>query len=120
MAEDWTWDNEDYEYYLSLQVLPPIERLCEAIEGTDRTRLAECLGLDPARFKTYTSTTALDNDRDFHTLDSQIPDSERFKDAIPLKLRCRYCHEVADFRGVQNDTVQTFRPTPTFCHPWLI
>ena len=34
----------DYEYYISQQVLPPIERLCEPIEGTDRSRLAECLG----------------------------------------------------------------------------
>ena len=34
----------DYEHYLSQQVLPPIERLCEPIEGTDRARLAECLG----------------------------------------------------------------------------
>jgi DNA polymerase alpha subunit A len=34
----------DFEYYLSQQVLPPIERLCEPIEGTDRARLAECLG----------------------------------------------------------------------------
>ncbi|KAK7051399.1 DNA-directed DNA polymerase alpha catalytic subunit pol1 [Paramarasmius palmivorus] len=33
----------DYEYYLSQQVLPPVERLCEPIEGTDRARLAECL-----------------------------------------------------------------------------
>lgn len=34
----------DYEYYLSQQLLPPIERLCDSIEGTDRARLAECLG----------------------------------------------------------------------------
>lgn len=34
----------DYEFYLSQQVLPPIERLCDSIEGTDRSRLAECLG----------------------------------------------------------------------------
>jgi DNA polymerase alpha subunit A len=34
----------DYEFYLSHQVLPPIERLCEPIEGTDRARLTECLG----------------------------------------------------------------------------
>ncbi|KAG6877195.1 hypothetical protein C0993_009512, partial [Termitomyces sp. T159_Od127] len=33
----------DFEYYLAHQVLPPIERLCEPIEGTDRARLAECL-----------------------------------------------------------------------------
>lgn len=34
----------DYEYYLGHQVLPPVERLCGPIEGTDRSRLAECLG----------------------------------------------------------------------------
>lgn len=34
----------DFEYYLAHQVLPPIERLCEPIEGTDRARLAECFG----------------------------------------------------------------------------
>ena len=35
----------DYDHYLSHQILPPIERLCEPIEGTDRARLAECLGM---------------------------------------------------------------------------
>lgn len=35
----------DYEYYLVHQILPPIERLCDPIEGTDRARLAECLGM---------------------------------------------------------------------------
>lgn len=34
----------DYDFYLSLQILPPVERLCESIEGTERARLAECLG----------------------------------------------------------------------------
>jgi len=34
----------DNDYYLSQQILPPVERLCEPIEGIDRARLAECLG----------------------------------------------------------------------------
>lgn len=34
----------DNEYYLSSQILPSIGRLCEPIDGTDRPRLAECLG----------------------------------------------------------------------------
>ncbi|GBE87522.1 hypothetical protein SCP_1101990 [Sparassis crispa] len=38
----------DYEHYLAHQILPPIERLCE---GTDRSRLAECLGLDASRYR---------------------------------------------------------------------
>lgn len=34
----------DYDFYLDGQILQPILRLCESIEGTDRARLAECLG----------------------------------------------------------------------------
>lgn len=34
----------DYDHYLSQQIFPPVERLCDPIEGTDRARLAECLG----------------------------------------------------------------------------
>ena len=41
-------DPTDYQHYLSQQILPPIERLCEPIEGTDRARLAECLGMSYA------------------------------------------------------------------------
>lgn len=34
----------DFGVYLGHQVLPPIERLCEPIEGTEKARMAECLG----------------------------------------------------------------------------
>jgi hypothetical protein len=40
----------DREWYLANQVHPPVVRLVEAIEGTDGARIAECLGLDPAKF----------------------------------------------------------------------
>ena len=43
----------DYEYYLSQQILPPIERLCEPIEGTDRARLANCLGKSSGGYLSY-------------------------------------------------------------------
>jgi DNA polymerase alpha subunit A len=39
-----TFPRTDFEVYLASQVLPPIERLCEHIEGTEKARLAECLG----------------------------------------------------------------------------
>jgi DNA polymerase elongation subunit (family B) len=37
-------DGLDYDFYLDVQILQPILRLCENIEGTERARLAECLG----------------------------------------------------------------------------
>ncbi|KAK0468553.1 DNA polymerase family B-domain-containing protein [Armillaria novae-zelandiae] len=62
----------DYQYYLSQQILPPIERLCDPIEGTDRTCLAECLG------------NSFSEERAFASLDSRISDIEQFKDATPF------------------------------------
>lgn len=41
----------DNEYYLANQVHPVVSRLCAPIEGTDAARLADCLGLDPSRFR---------------------------------------------------------------------
>lgn len=40
----------DIEYYTAQQLHPVVSRLCAPIEGTDAGRLAECLGMDPARF----------------------------------------------------------------------
>ncbi|KAG5220024.1 DNA-directed DNA polymerase alpha catalytic [Salix suchowensis] len=71
----------DHEYYIAHQILPPIQRLCEYIEGTDKARLAESLdpdgegGMDAA----------------FSPLDAQISDQERYKDATPFMVKCRGC-----------------------------
>ncbi|KAI0255725.1 DNA polymerase alpha catalytic subunit [Lactifluus subvellereus] len=90
----------DYEYYLVHQVLPPIERLCDPMEGTDRARLAECLGLDPGRYRS-TTTNETEEGR-FSTLESQLPESERYKDAVPFVVRCRACECCVAFAPVAN------------------
>ncbi len=91
----------DYDFYLSQQVLPPIERLCDEIEGTDRARLAECLGLDPARYQNQSTSSAAE--KEFFTFDSQVSDKERFKDADPLILRCRSCKTESAFTSLIED-----------------
>lgn len=40
----------DVEWYLTQQILPPIARLCEPIEGTSSASIAERLGLDGSKF----------------------------------------------------------------------
>jgi DNA polymerase alpha subunit A len=93
----------DFEHYLALQILPPVERLCENIEGTDRMRLAECLGLDASRYATHSASGAIDpsNGREFVTLDSQVPDEVRYAKCEQLKLRCSACGEASSFEGLQ-------------------
>ncbi|KAH9066550.1 DNA polymerase alpha catalytic subunit [Lactarius vividus] len=92
-------DELHYEYYLAHQILPPIERLCDPIAGTDRARLAECLGLDPGR---YRSTVTETEERRFNTLESRIAESERYKDAAPFVVRCRACEGSVAFAPVTN------------------
>ena len=93
--------SSDYDFYLSLQILPPVERLCDPIEGTERSRLAEILGLDASRFRTQQAI--LENEREFHSFESQVSDAERFRLCEPLKIRCRICKEEQPFGGLMDN-----------------
>jgi DNA polymerase alpha subunit A len=91
----------DIDYYLHKQILPPVERLCAPISGTNVTMLAECLGLDTSKYRVSSASgTANSNDQEIQPLESQIPDSVRFKDALPLHLRCRMCKTSFGYRGL--------------------
>ncbi|PCH44462.1 hypothetical protein WOLCODRAFT_105176 [Wolfiporia cocos MD-104 SS10] len=110
----------DYEYYLSQQILPPIERLCEPIEGTDRARLAECLGLDASRYRS--SAAGESEERHFGTLDSLMSDAERYKDADPFVVRCRSCHGQVAFDPINQRNTSILLvtgPTCPACHTTL-
>ncbi|KAI8147542.1 hypothetical protein BJV82DRAFT_654233 [Fennellomyces sp. T-0311] len=88
----------DIDWYLNQQVHPPVGRLCSPIDGTDIGRLAQCLGLDGSKFNVG-RTYAEDND-EFLTLESQINDTERFKDAKRLVIRCNDCRHEQEFEGI--------------------
>lgn len=88
----------DYRYYLAHQILPPIERIAESIEGTDRARLAECLGLDVHVYAAAPS--AADASREFAPLDSQVPSAVRYAHCAPVVFRCRACHAETAFDGI--------------------
>ncbi|ORX91154.1 hypothetical protein K493DRAFT_409457 [Basidiobolus meristosporus CBS 931.73] len=95
----------DIEWYLNQQVHPPVARLCDPIEGTDAAHIAHCLGLDSSK---YHSTAARASNERFTTLDSQIPDADRFKNATRFSPKCRHCHQVYEFPGtavVQDSSV---------------
>ncbi|KAI9890987.1 MAG: DNA polymerase alpha catalytic subunit [Vezdaea aestivalis] len=87
----------DAEWYISKQIFPPIERLCENVEGTDKVRLGECLGLDIRQSQTYDSHNQ--EQVEIFPLESQIDDSVRFQDCGRLSLRCRKCKQSAEFHG---------------------
>lgn len=90
----------DIEYYLYKQILPPIERLCAPLPGTDSVRLAECLGLDTRKYQITSSSHSQQQNSEIFPLESQIPDNIRFKDAARLNLRCRSCQTTTTFEGL--------------------
>lgn len=92
----------DFEHYLALQVLPPIERLCDSIQGTDRARLAEQLGLEASRYVSVSSTGGSGaSSRDtITTLDSQTPDEVRFAQCEAITLQCGSCGQSSEFTGL--------------------
>jgi DNA polymerase alpha subunit A len=61
-------------------------------------------GLDPGRYKSTTIAEA--DERRFSALDSQLPDSERYKDAAPFIVRCRACECSVGFAPVANRAVR--------------
>jgi len=114
----------DIEWYLYKQIFPPIERLCAPMPGTDAVHLAECLGLDTRKYS-IASSSSRDQTTEISPLESQIPDSIRFKDCARLSLTCRYCKHTFNFEGlaasianvtpegIKCDNADCKRPFPT-------
>ena len=95
----------DIDYYLHKQILPPVERLCAPISGTNITLLAACLGLDTSKYRVSSVSGSTQQDTEIHPLESQIQDSVRFQACSPLWLRCRSCTSVFPFQGFSSISV---------------
>jgi DNA polymerase alpha subunit A len=93
----------DVEWYLSTQMLPPTERLCDPIEGTSRSILAEHFGLDAQKYATASySGMSLDEDLIGYTPSTQMPDVQRYKDCKPFIVTCPGCKQSTSFSGIFN------------------
>ena len=56
------------------------------------------LGLDPLRYQTTTHVE--EQEKDFNTLESLIPDKQRFKDTDPFVMMCKKCEGSFEFAAV--------------------
>ncbi|KAJ3207497.1 DNA-directed DNA polymerase alpha catalytic subunit pol1 [Entophlyctis luteolus] len=89
----------DYQYYLANQVLPPLSRLLNPIEGTDQGRIAACLGLDAAKFQNTFDVAELIEEK-MYTLESTISEEERFKKCDKVHIYCPTCDVASEFPGL--------------------
>ena len=88
----------DTAWYMAQQIHPPTWRLCEPIEGLDSAQIAECLGLDPKRFLTYSGPDA--SSRDELQLAGGSAELSKFSNAKPLNVKCGSCKATHPFRGL--------------------
>ncbi|EFH39209.1 hypothetical protein ARALYDRAFT_359258 [Arabidopsis lyrata subsp. lyrata] len=79
----------DIDYYLSQQIHPVVSRLCAEIQGTSPERLAECLGLDPSKYRSRSNVTTCSDPST--SLLCATSYEERYKSCEPLALACPSC-----------------------------
>jgi DNA polymerase alpha subunit A len=93
----------DVEWYLTQQILPPVSRLCEPIEGLSQGLIAQRLGLDSSKY----TQRRLFGDEEFNDdeLINYVPESfksdkERFTSVKKLTLTCSACGVRSEFPGL--------------------
>ncbi|XP_020888004.1 DNA polymerase alpha catalytic subunit isoform X2 [Arabidopsis lyrata subsp. lyrata] len=79
----------DIDYYLAQQIHPVVSRLCAEIKGTSPERLAECLGLDPSKYRSRSNVTTGSDPST--SLLFATSDEERYKSCEPLTIACPSC-----------------------------
>ena len=63
-----------------VQVHPVVSRLCAPIEGTDAAHLADCLGLDPAKFRQQVIASSADAREEAQLAAASVfDDDDRYK-----------------------------------------
>jgi len=93
----------DVEWYLTQQILPPVSRLCEPIEGLSQGLIAQRLGLNASK---YTQRPSFgDGEINDDELVNYVPESfktdkERFADVKKLSLTCSACEVESEFPGL--------------------
>ncbi|CAK9439383.1 uncharacterized protein LODBEIA_P35310 [Lodderomyces beijingensis] len=86
----------DPVYYLEKQIFAPVERLLDKIESVDMVRVASSLGIDTKRY----ILKIKNGDTDIASMESNISDTERFRQSSYLVLRCKCGHQFR-FGGIQ-------------------
>ena len=71
----------DINYYLSQQLHPVVSRLIDPLDGTDSSRIANCLGLDPDQYrKSITHEVSPEEE-------SSMKEEDKFRQCEKLQVR---------------------------------
>jgi len=93
----------DVEWYLTQQILPPVSRLCEPIEGLSQGLIAQRLGLNSSKYtqqRSFGDGEINDEELVNYVPESFKTDKERFGEVKKLRLTCASCRVTSEFPGL--------------------
>ncbi len=107
----------DTEWYITNQILPPITRLIEHIDGIEVDYVASCLGIEPGKYKYYKEKHNDGEEEERADLFSaKMKDNTNLSRARNtlgvLKIKCFYCQKEQHFSGVYKINPKNNKPNP--------
>ncbi|XP_037729200.1 DNA polymerase alpha catalytic subunit [Drosophila subpulchrella] len=99
----------DTNYYLGHQVHPVVTRMVEVLEGTDASRIAECLGMDPSKFRQNAQRVQRDNTEQSEGESLLKTTLQLYRLCEPFRFQCIACK-------TEQLIASAYRPGPSSSH----
>ncbi|XP_016961168.1 DNA polymerase alpha catalytic subunit [Drosophila biarmipes] len=99
----------DTNYYLGHQVHPVVTRMVEVLEGTDASRIAECLGMDPSKFRQNAQRVQRENTEQSEGESLIKTTLQLYRLCEPFRFQCIACK-------TEQLMASAYRPGPSSSH----
>ncbi|KAH8419158.1 hypothetical protein KR222_006936, partial [Zaprionus bogoriensis] len=81
----------DHNYYLGHQIHPVVTRMVEVLEGTDASRIAECLGMDASKFRQNAQRAQQERSEEAEGESLQKTKLQLYRLCEPFRFKCVAC-----------------------------
>lgn len=103
----------DVDWYIMQQLMPPITRLIQHIDGIEIDFVAQCLGVDPKKYKYHSSSVSHEADDGPSAaipqavLKSETQNSLADRSIARLTVTCPFCSHSNEIKGIFSDNKRT-------------
>lgn len=81
----------DTNYYLAQQIHPVVTRMVEVLEGTDASRIAECLGMDASKYRQNAQRVQQERTEEAEGESLQKTTLQLYRLCEPFRFKCLGC-----------------------------
>ncbi|KAH8359207.1 hypothetical protein KR093_005263, partial [Drosophila rubida] len=99
----------DNNYYLAHQIHPVVTRMVEVLEGTDASRVAECLGMDASKYRQNAQRVQQERTEEAEGESLQKSTLQLYRLCEPFRFKCVTCH-------TEQLMASAYRPGPNSSH----